>query len=112
MENKILGYLGLASKAGQIISGFDIILSNINDLFCIIIAENTSEKTKTRLLTKINNVLDNVNTKQIYIYEIGNININSKAIGKRNKALIGVLDKGFAEAIKKAVHEEVENGKV
>ena len=46
--DKIYGILGIASKAGKIVSGFDSILENIKKekVKLIIVAEDASEKTR------------------------------------------------------------------
>ena len=41
----------------------------------------------------------------------GDINNNSKAIGKHNKAVIGINDKNLADAIQKVIHGGEEFGK-
>ena len=86
MENKIYGLLGLSAKAGKLSFGTEAVLEKIfkNKIKLIIIAKDMSEKSK----------------EKIPYYIFGTIFENSKAIGKVNKAIIGVEDKNFAEAIK------------
>lgn len=61
-------------------------------VFTIIIAEDGSLKTREKFqkIAKENNI-------PIFIY--GNIEDNSKAIGKKNKAVIAIKDKNFSKAI-------------
>ena len=89
-----MDYYGLASKAGKIVSGSDAVEEMIikKKVFLIIIAKDASQKTAERFkrIAKENNI-------QSYIY--GNIDDNSKAIGKKNKAIIAIKDKNFSDAI-------------
>ncbi len=61
-------------------------------IYLIIIAEDASEKTKNKFL----NLSKRYNAK---VFIFGNIENNSKAIGKNNKAIIGISDENFALAI-------------
>lgn len=66
-------------------------------VFTIIIAEDGSLKTKEKFqkIAKENN---------IPIFVFGTIDDNSKAIGKKNKAIIAIKDKNFSEAICKIIN--------
>lgn len=93
-EQKIYGMLGLATRAGKITFGADSTKEAIikKKIKLIIIAEDASERTKAKFfeLAKINNVP---------VYIIMNIESLSKAIGKKNKAIIGLTDFNFSNAI-------------
>lgn len=93
-EQKLSGMLGLATRAGKIIFGTDSTKEGImkKKVKLIIIAEDASERTKTKFieLAKINN---------IPAYIIMNIENLSKAIGKKNKAVVGLIDFNFSKAI-------------
>lgn len=99
MTNKVYGLLGIASKAGKVISGTDIILEKLSrkKVKLVIIAEDASEKT-------IKNMKYYCDKEDVEIIIYGNISENSKAIGKNNRATIGVIDKNLTEAIKKLIH--------
>ena len=93
-NDKILGMLGLASRAGKLVFGTDSCLEfiNKNKIKLLIIAHNSSDRTKLRfreIATK----------KNISIYEIYSIEELSKAIGKKNKAIVGVIDINFSKEI-------------
>ena len=83
---------------GKIVSGMDAVESEIkkNKLELIIVAEDASEKT----IKNIKYLADNNN---IQVLTIGKIDSNSKAIGKDNRAIIGIKDKNIAEGIKKII---------
>ena len=101
MENnkKILGLLGLCTKAGKIAFGTDacIDLINRNKIKLLIVANDASDRTKRNLefICKQNN------TK---ISCLGEIEKLSKAIGKNNKAVIGIKDINFANQIEKIIN--------
>lgn len=85
---------GLASKAGKIVCGADAVEEAITKkkIFVVIIAEDASLKTKEKFL-KI------AKEKNIQSFVFGDIEQNSKVIGKKNKAVIAIKDKNFSEAI-------------
>ena len=93
-NQKILGLLGLATKAGKTVFGTEACLSAIEKkkIKLLLIATDSSEKTKSNFknVCKMNNVL---------IYEILDIEKLSNAIGKQNKAVIGITDANFSKAI-------------
>ena len=92
--NKTLGLLGISAKAGKIIAGSEIVIENIKKrkVNLVILATDSSEKTKKniKLCCQQNN---------IKVIEYGTIEENSRAIGKQNKAIIGVMDNKLAIAI-------------
>ena len=106
MVNKIYGLLGITAKAGKMLSGTDLVLEEMakKHVELVIVAEDTSEKT----IKNIKYYCDKENVEMI-IY--GTIFDNSRAIGKHNKAVIGIKDKNLADAIKKEIHGGGEFGK-
>ena len=100
--NKVLGFLGISAKAGKIVSGTDIVLENIekNKIKLVIVATDAAERT-------INNFKYSCEKKNVPIYIYGNIEENSKAIGKENRAVIGIKDEKLAEAIVNKISAEV-----
>lgn len=91
-----MSMLGFAKKAGKIASGEGISLENIkkNKAKLIILANDASENTSKRIKDKAKyrniEVIDILNRKEI-----------GKAIGSEDRVVISVLDKGFAESLKK-----------
>ncbi len=69
---------------------------NRNKLKMIILAKDASEKTGK-------NIKFLAEKKKVPIIEIGTILENSKAIGKENRAIIGIKDKNIAEGMKKII---------
>lgn len=96
IDNKILGLMGLAARARKVCFGADSVALQIKKkkVYLIIVAKDASDRTKD----KFRNIS--------YKYEIpiiieGEIEILSKAIGKSNKAIIGIEDSHLASEIQK-----------
>ena len=96
INKKILGLIGLSAKAGKICFGSDSVEMQIKKkkINLVIIAENSSERTKDKFkkLSEENDIP--------YII-VGEIDELSKAIGKSNKAIIGIKDLNLSKEIQK-----------
>ncbi len=93
-NNKILGLIGLATRARKIAFGADSVELEIKKkkVKLIIIAEDSSERTKNKF-KKLSEEYG------IPIIEKETIETLSKAIGKDNKAIIGIEDINFSKEI-------------
>ncbi len=95
-NNKILGLIGLAARARKIAFGADSVEMELKKkkVYLIIVATDSSERTKSKYqkLSEEHNV-------PIIITET--IETLSKAIGKNNKAIIGIEDMNISKEIKK-----------
>lgn len=102
MVNKVLGLLGISAKAGKVVSGTDIVLEYMEKkkIKLVIVAEDSAERT-------INNFKYSCEKLKIPVYIYGKIAENSKAIGKDNRAVIGIKDEKLAEAIINKICAEV-----
>ena len=100
INKKILGMLGLASRARKITFGADSTIENIKKVKLIIIAEDASERTKTKFIKLAED-------SKIPIIIGGNIEELSKSIGKQNKAIIGVKESNIALEIEKIYRGDV-----
>jgi ribosomal protein L7Ae-like RNA K-turn-binding protein len=98
-NQKVLGLLGICTKAGDICSGTDICIELIkkHKIKLIIVAEDASERTKRKFefLCK---------EEKIDIYFFGKIEQISKAIGKSNKAVIGIKNVNLSKEIIKIIN--------
>lgn len=97
-NNKWMGMLGLATKAGKIAFGTEASTECINKKKAklVIVAEDSSDKTKKNFefLCQKNNI-------PLLVFEtVENL---SKAIGNKNKAIICIKDKNFADEISKII---------
>lgn len=93
-KTKLCGIIGLTTKAGEIVVGTDACLENIKKgkVRLVIVAKDASDRTKTSFYQE---------TKKynIKMYELLSIDEISKAIGKVNKAVIGIKNDGFSKKI-------------
>ncbi len=96
INKKILGLIGLSAKARKVCFGADSVETQVKKgkVKLIIIAEDSSERTKDKF-KKIGN---EYNIPTIVIGEIENL---SKAIGKNNKAILGIEDINLSKEIQK-----------
>lgn len=83
-------------KAGKVAFGADSVEESISKkkIKLVIVSEDSSERTKSKFLK----ICEKYN---IPIIVDGNIESLSKAIGKNNKAIIGIKDINFANSIQK-----------
>ena len=95
-NKKILGLIGLAARARKVCFGADSVELEIRKkkVYLVIIATDASERTKE----KFQKLGEKYN---IPIIIEGEIEILSKAIGKSNKAIIGIEDINLAKEIQK-----------
>ncbi len=105
INKKIFGLLGLSSKAGKIVFGTDACIEAIKrkKVSLVIVANDSSERTKNNF---------NIICRQydIPLYNFGTIEELSNAIGKINKAVIGVINKNFSRELKKLLNGGEVNG--
>ena len=96
INKKILGLIGLSAKARKVCFGADSVEIQVKKgkVKLIIIAEDSSERTKDKF-KKIGN---EYNVPTMVIGEIENL---SKAIGKNNKAILGIEDINLSKEIQK-----------
>ena len=99
INNKVYGLLGLTAKAGKIAFGTESCEDLIakKKLKLVIVAEDSSERTT-------NNFKEKCKQNNIDFYIFGKKDDLSKAIGKINKAVIGIKDKNLAGAIIKILN--------
>ena len=95
-NNKILGLIGLAARARKISFGADSVelQAQKKKVYLIILAQNSSVRTKEKF-QKISEKY------KIPIIITETIEYLSKAIGKNNKAILGIEDINLANEIQK-----------
>ncbi len=96
--NKIYGMLGLAKRAGKIISGESGCKDSIRfgSSHLVIIAEDTGANTKK-------SITDSCAYYGVPYYEIGTMQQNGHAVGNSFNAVLSVTDAGFAKAIEECI---------
>ncbi|MCF6093191.1 YlxQ family RNA-binding protein [Microaerobacter geothermalis] len=94
IKNK-LSLLGLAMKAGKVISGEELVLRNIRNgrVKLVLIAKDASYNT-------IKKFTDKCSSYHIPYLLILSREELGKAIGKPNRVIIGIMDDGFSKRIK------------
>lgn len=98
--NRVLSILGLALKAGKLVSGPTIIdLIRSKQVQLVLVASDAGKNTKKK-------IFDKSKFYQVECYEFADVNAISKAIGKHNRSAVAITDKGFADLIKKNLKEE------
>ena len=96
INKRILGLIGLAARARQIAFGADSVEIEIKkkQVYLIIVADEASQRTKDKF----------INLSKEYDIPIiieGNIDELSQAIGKTNKAIIGIKNINLSTEIQK-----------
>lgn len=96
INKKILGLIGLAARARKICFGADSVELQIKKkkVYLVIVAEDSSNRTKDKFKSLCEE-------HGIPIIIEGEIEVLSKAIGKSNKAIIGIEDSNFASEMQK-----------
>lgn len=99
INNKLLGLLGICAKAGKVVSGADACLEEMksNNIKLLIIAEDASDKTKK-------NYIFYGDKYNIQVAIAGSVDDLSKAIGKKNRAIIGIKDINLSTEIQKIIN--------
>lgn len=101
MENmkKVFNLLGLATKAGRVVSGEFSTEKAIKDgkAQMVIVSEESSDNTR-KMFTNM------CTYYQVPIYFFGKKGELGHAMGKENRASLAVLDAGFAKAIVKQMN--------
>ena len=93
-EQKIYSYIGLAMRAGKVVSGDDTTLKELKKgkLSLVIVADDASDNTKKLFKDKSSFIKVN------YI-ELSTKDGLGMSIGKDSRAVIGIKDIGFANKI-------------
>jgi len=103
-QDKILSMLGLAAKAGKIVSGEFSTEKAVKSgsAFLVIVSEEASENTKKMFH-------DKCSFYQVPIYQYASKEALGNAIGKQFRASLAVLDEGFAKSLEEKLINR-ENG--
>ncbi len=101
-QNKVLSYIGLATKAGKLVSGEFMTEKAVKEgrAALVIVAQDASDNTK-KMFT---NMCSFYNVPIVVIEEK---EILGHAMGKQFRASLAITDTGFADAIKKQLEKEL-----
>ncbi len=91
IEKKVYSWLGLCTRAGNLVSGDDTTLRSLKKgaVKLVIIAEDASNNTK-KLFS------DKCSFRNIVFFEFGNKVMLGNSIGKSPRAVVGILDKNIS----------------
>ncbi len=91
-NQKLLGFIGLAMRAGKVVSGEEGVLAAIKSekAALVIIAEDASEGTKKKFT-------DKSSYRDIPFRIAFDKDVLGNAIGKKTRAVIGIVDPNFAK---------------
>ena len=99
-EERILSFLGLAHRAGQVASGADAVsAASGKSKVCLFIAADDSAEGTFRLLSRLSG------DKNIPLYRFSSKGKLGKQLGKRDRAVVAVTDKNFAEQLVRLLDE-------
>lgn len=95
MKNKVLSQLGLAQRAGKLVTGDDIVFKAIrsNQARLVFVASDASENTQKKFRDKC----QTYNVPLVIGFtrdELG------ESLGKLDRVIVGVTDNGFASMMK------------
>lgn len=95
-NNKALRLIGLATRAGKVITGIDLCQKAVkaNKAELGIVTNETAQSTV--------DIFKNTNVPLIYVESIEKL---SRFVGKENRSVAVITDKGFAEVILKESEE-------
>ncbi|MGI6778163.1 MAG: L7Ae/L30e/S12e/Gadd45 family ribosomal protein [Acetivibrionales bacterium] len=98
MESKLYSFIGLAKKSGNLVSGEDACRRAIKSgkVFLVVVAEDASENTKKEFTNACR-------YRGIDICLFGKKELLGRHIGKSVRAVVGILDRGFAESLKQKI---------
>lgn len=100
MQNKVLSLVGLAMKAGKVVSGEFSTEKAVKEgkAALVIVAEDASDNTK-QLFN------DKCDFYQVPVYVYGDKEIIGHAIGKELRASLAIVDAGFAKSIERELQK-------
>ncbi|SFP92119.1 Ribosomal protein L7Ae [Lachnospiraceae bacterium XBB1006] len=95
MQNKITSMLGLATKAGKLVSGEFMVENAVKDHSAklVILATDCSDNTKKKFRNQ-------TTYRHVPYYEYSDKEELGRCIGKEFRACVAVTDEGFATSIR------------
>lgn len=100
VENKVFQLLGLAQRAGKVLSGEELVVEGIRSKKCklVILAKDGSANIKKK-------VSDKCHSYNVPLYEAGDRFQLGHSIGKEARVVLGITDQGFANTIMQYLNE-------
>ena len=96
-KESILKFLGLAARAGKVISGFDAVISGVRngEVKLLIITTDISGNTLSKLLDEG----ERPGTDLPDAYSFGTASEIGGAIGRPDRVIVGITDEGFSSRL-------------
>nr|WP_270878663.1 YlxQ family RNA-binding protein [Paenibacillus aestuarii] len=103
MKNKFMSQLGLAMRAGKLVSGDEGVFKAIRsgEAKLVIMAEDASDNTRKKFQ-------DKCSFYSVPLMELGTKYELGSSIGKEMRVILGVLDGGFAQMLQKCQENPAE----
>lgn len=100
--NKVYSYLGLARRAGKVVSGEQAVVGGVKrgQVRLLLISEDASSNT----YRKFSALAQNHNVRCL-VY--GEKDLYGQALGQSPRSVLGVLDRNFADVIRAHIQEPV-----
>lgn len=94
-ENQWMSFLGLANRAGKLISGEELTVKQIQkgNAKLVLLSADASQNTMKK-------ITDKCNSYEVPIKKVENRYLLGQAIGKEARVVVAVLDVGFAKKLK------------
>lgn len=94
VEQRFFQLLGLAQRAGKVVSGHDVVMSEIRRgrARLVLISKDAASATKQKFMDKGKHY-------NIKVVEFGNRESLGHAIGKEQRVVLAVIDEGFASKL-------------
>ena len=108
MVERIYSFLGLATKAGKLLSGEETCERALKSgkVYLVIVSEDASDNTKKRFR-------DRCSYRTVEIRYFGEKELLGRFTGKKVRSVIAIADKGFAEHLKEMIDNRgIEHGGV
>jgi ribosomal protein L7Ae-like RNA K-turn-binding protein len=103
MRNNFYNQLGMAMRAGKIITGEEMVIDAVRrgEAKLVIVAEDAAFNTGKK-------VGDKCSTYRVPLYQYGSREQLGASIGKESRVVIAVNDAGFAKMLKKSLENRTE----
>lgn len=100
IQNKILSYVGLAVKSGNVASGEFLTEKAVKDgrARLVLVAEDSSDNTKKKFMNMCE-------FHHVPLYFFGTKESLGHGMGKEMRASLAILDQGFANAMEKQLKQ-------
>ncbi|WP_409347229.1 YlxQ family RNA-binding protein [Paenibacillus sp. MBLB4367] len=103
MKNKVFSNLGLAMRAGKVVTGDESVLDAVRsgEAKLVVVAEDASDNTRKK-------ISDKCSFYEVPLIVYGSRNELGASLGKPERVVMAVTDAGFAKLIGSRIHDNTE----